>query len=489
MTSPDTNRLPHPISAVAVVVALIALASRTTAAIDERPNVLFIAIDDLNDWVGCLGGHPQVKTPNMDRLARRGVLFSNAHCQAPICQPSRTSLLTGTFPHRNGVYTVEQRWRKSRLVKNAVTLPQYFRQHGYHTMGAGKIFHRQDQLEPAWDEWGVRFGWSSLSKRVGPEGVSGLPTPSIFDFGPVPVKPEEMNDMRVTDWAVERLKSNRNEPFFLAVGLHTPHLPLFTPPEFYERYPLATTRLPATLPGDLDDLPPMGRKFTRYFDTTPMSHHNITRRGLWHKAVASYLACATFTDHCVGRLLDALDESPFANNTIIVLWSDHGFHVGEKMHWEKRSLWEESTHVPLIFSLPGKPDGSARCTRPVGLIDIFPTLVELCGLPEKRELQGRSLTPLLKDPSQEWDYPVLTTHHPGNHAVRSERWRYIRYANGDEELYDHSADPHEFHNVASDRKHADVIKRLAKWIPQTDAPYGPREPRHQFTQEFDWTKP
>jgi arylsulfatase A-like enzyme len=480
----------------------------------DQPNVLFIAIDDLNDWVGCLGGHEQVRTPHIDRLAERGVLFSNAHCQAPICQPSRTSLLTGTFPHRNGVYTVEQRWRKAPLVQDAVTLPQYFREHGYRTLGAGKIFHREDQLEPAWDEWGVRYGWNWMGERVGPDGISGLPTPSIFDFGPFPAKPEEMNDMRVTDWVVSRLDKSYDKPFFLAVGLITPHLPLFTPPEFYEQYPLDTTRLPVTLPGDLDDLPAMGRKFTRYFDTTPMSHHNITRNGLWHKAVASYLACATFTDHCVGRLLDALDDSPHAKNTIIVLWSDHGFHLGEKMHWEKRSLWEESTRVPLIFSLPGFKKGSdtvvrstpgavpatvpdpflnphrhARCTRPVGLIDIYPTLIELCDLPEKESLQGRSLSPLLQDPTREWDYPALTTHHPGNHAVRSEHWRYIRYANGDEELYDHRIDPHEFHNLAQDPQHADMIRQLAEWIPDNDAPYGPQEPRHQYTQEFDWSRP
>ncbi len=476
---------------IALMLAVIAMPSDLLANkfSEQKPNVLFIAIDDLNDWVGCLAGHPQVKTPHIDRLAKRGVLFSNAHCQAPICQPSRTSLLTGTYPHRNGVYTVEQHWRKAPLIKDAVTLPQYFREQGYYTMGTGKIFHRKDQLEPAWDEWGVRRGWGWMGKRAGPNGISGLPTPSIFDFGPLPARPEEMNDMRVADWAVDQINKNYEEPFFLAVGLITPHLPLFTPTEFYEQYPLETTLLPATLPGDLDDIPAMGRKFTRYFDTTPMSHHNITRHGLWHKAVASYLACATFTDHCVGRLLNALDNSPNANNTIIVLWSDHGFHIGEKMHWEKRSLWEESTRVPLIFSIPGEQNQNKQCSRPVGLIDIYPTLIELCHLQEKKDLQGRSLLPLLKDPNRKWDHPVLTTHHPGNHAVRSEHWRYIRYANGDEELYDHRTDQHEFTNLARNPKYANIIQKLTKSIPQKNAPYGPSESRQKFTQEFDWTKP
>lgn len=453
------------------------------------PNVLFIAIDDLNDWVGVLGGHPQAITPHMDRLAKRGVLFTNAHCQAPICQPSRASLLTGTFPHRNGVYTVEQQWRDAPLLKDAVTLPEYFKKNGYYTMGTGKIFHNKDQLEPAWHEWGMRYGWRWMGDLIGPGGVSGLPEPSIFDFGPVPVKTEEMNDSRISQWAIDRLAKNYDQPFFLAVGLVTPHLPLFTPPSFYNQYPLENTQLPPTLPGDLDDLPPMGRKFTRYFDTTPMSHHNITRHGLWHKAVASYLATATFTDHCVGRLLDALDASPHADNTVIVLWSDHGFHIGEKMHWEKRSLWEESTRVPLIFAAPGQSAVNQTSGRPVGLIDIYPTLVELCDLPPKAELQGRSLVPLLKEPGRAWNYPALTTHHPGNHAVRSEDWRYIRYANGDEELYDHRNDPHEFHNLANDPKHADVISRLLKFIPKQSAPFGSIEPPGLYTQKFDWTQP
>ncbi len=463
-----------------------------TGPAQSRPNVLFISIDDLNDWVGCLDGHPQVKTPFIDQLATRGVNFTNAHCQAPICMPSRTSLLTGTFPHRNGVYLIEQNLRDGEILKDAVTLPQYFKKNGYRTLRAGKIYHRvQEGDADDWDESGDRFGWVWMGKLAGPEGISGLPTPSIFDFGPLPVKKEEMNDSRITDWAVDRLNQPAaEEPFFLAVGLVTPHLPHFTPTEFYEQYPLDTLRLPETLPGDLDDLPPMGLKFTRYFDSTPMSHHNITRHGLWNKAVASYLATATFTDHCVGRLLAALEASPHADNTIVVLWSDHGFHMGEKMHWEKRSLWEESTRVPLIFSVPGEgQQRNVRSTRPVGLIDIYPTLVELCDLPPKEDLQGRSLVPLLNDPDLEWNHPVLTTHHPGNHAIRSEHWRYIRYANGDEELYDHRSDPHEFHNLAGDESFAKIIRELASHLPVESVPYAPRLPRQKYTQEFDWLSP
>ena len=456
---------------------------------EEKPNVLFISIDDLNDWVGGLEGHPQVKTPHMDRLAERGVLFTNAHCQAPICQPSRTSLLTGMYPFSNGVYDVEQAMREAPLVKNAITLPEYFRQQGYYAVSAGKIAHRTDDEKDLWDEFGGRSGWNWMRDRIGPQGVSGLPEPSIFDFGPVPFREEEMNDMKTVRWTTDRLEKPLEEPFFMAVGLITPHLPLFTPDAFFELYPEETTQLPEVLTGDLEDLPPMGRKFTRYFDTTPMSHHNITRHGLWRKAVASYLATATFTDHCLGELLDALDASPYADNTIIVLWSDHGFHLGEKMHWEKRSLWDESTRVPLIIVAPEAKRPGSRSHRAVGLIDLYPTLVELCGLDEKSGLEGRSLVPLLQDPNRAWPYPALTTQMPGNHSVRTEDWRYIRYANGDEELYDHRSDSNEFHNLASNPEYTAIKAQLAKHLPTKEVPSGPRLPPRQYTQPFDWTQP
>ncbi len=469
--------------------SFLAVSVRADEAQSERPNVLFIAIDDLNDWVGCLHGHPQVKTPHIDRLASRGVLFTNAHCQAPICMPSRTSLLTGTYPWQNGVYVIEQEFSTAPELKHLVTLPRYFGNHGYRVMGAGKIYHRHQDTGDEWDAWGGRRGWSWMGKLAGPEGISGLPNPSIFDFGPLPVRDNEMNDSKVAEWAVQQLAQPQDQPFFLAVGLITPHLPLFTPEKYYEMYPLDWVGLPPVLPGDLDDLPPLGRKFTRYFDTTPLCHLNILRYGVWHKAVASYLACASFTDACIGRLLDGLENSPHADNTVIVLWSDHGFHLGEKMHWEKRSLWEESTHVPLIFVTPKGRRAGSRCSRPVQLIDIYSTLVELCGLPPNEDLQGHSLVPLIDDPGRPWEHPALTTHHPGNHAVRTERWRYIRYANGDEELYDHDRDPNEWTNLADRPDLAEVKRQLAEHLPETNAPYAPRLPRQKFTQEFDWSKP
>jgi len=469
-------------------IALFVLASHPAQSA-ARPNVLFISIDDLNDWVGHMGGHPQVRTPHLDRLAARGVSFLNAHCQAPICQPSRTSLLTSTYPWQNGVYMIEQVMRDAPALKDAVTLPQHFRRNGYRTLGVGKIYHTAEGDADAWNEWGGRKSWQNFAKRLGTNSASGIPDADIFDFGPVPGSDDEMADNDHTRWAVEKLAQAQDGPFFLAIGLVTPHLPLHTPRAWFEMYPEASTQLPPVLPGDLDDLPPMGRKFTRYFDSTPMGHLNILRHGVWHRAVSSYLACASFTDHCVGRLLDALDRSPHRDNTIIVLWSDHGFHLGEKMHWEKRSLWERSTRVPLIFAGPGIAPDIGGCTRAVGLVDVYPTLVELCGLPAKKELQGRSLVPLLKNPRTDWPHPALTTQHPGNHSVRTERWRLIRYANGDRELYDHASDPNEWHNLAADPRHAATIRELEKHLPKHDAPEAPRLPRNRYTQEFDWSKP
>jgi arylsulfatase A-like enzyme len=474
-----------------LLLPLVAPTPAAAGAAAPRPNVLFIAIDDLNDWVGCLGGHPQAHTPNIDRLARRGVLFTNAHCQAPICQPSRSSLLSGTYPFHNGVYDIPQRMRDAPALKDAVTLPQYLAGFGYKTISAGKVFHRPE--ETAWHENGPagrtfpKFPW------FGKTSVSGLPLVGpggrVFDFGPVDAKPEELPDGKTATWAVARIRQGLPEPFFFAVGFTGTHLPLFASRETHRRFPPAAVRLPVAPMDDLEDVPPMGRKFTRYFDFSPLTHNEILRRGLWHRAVAAYLACVTEVDLAVGRVLDALEKSPHSQNTLIVLWSDHGFHLGEKLHWEKRSLWDRSTRGPLIFSGPASSIPIATCSRTIGLIDLYPTLVELCGLPAKPGLDGRSLAPLLRDPQRAWPYPALTTQMPGNHAVRTEQWRYIRYVNGDEELYDMRADPHELTNLAGDPRRAATKSDLARWLPKQETPMGPRLPTGATEFEFDWTKP
>jgi len=438
-----------------------------------RPNVLFIAVDDLNDWIGCLGGHPQTRSPNIDRLARRGVLLANAQCAAPACNPSRAALLTGIRPSRSGVYHNPQPWRPA--MPDAVTLPQHFMAHGYRVEGSGKIFHGAYPDPPSWHEY-----WPSKTRTrlrdPTPDGrpLNGIPKTAHFDWGPVRARDEDMGDRQVADWARGRLADGLAEPFFLGVGIFRPHLPWYVPPKYFDMYPPDQVVLPKVKKTDLDDVPEIGRRMAK----PERDHKRVVETDNWHKAVSGYLASIAFADVCVGRVLDALDASPYAENTIIVLWGDHGWHLGEKLHWRKFALWEEAAHAPLMMAGPGIARGG-RCTRPVSFMDIYPTLVDLCGLGPNERLEGRSLRPLLQNPQAEWEPPALTTHGRNNHSLRSERWRYIRYADGSEELYDHASDEMEWTNLASDPKYDEVKRRLARYLPEVNVPDAPRDKRRR----------
>jgi len=442
-------------------------AAQEQAADSARPNVLFIAIDDLNDWIGCLGGHPDVKTPNMDRLAARGILFTHAYCSAPACNPSRASLLTGILPSTSGVYDNNQPWRPA--MPDAVTLPQHFMAHGYHVIGRGKIFHGRYSEAASFHNYISRG--SDPVPPVRP--ANGIPNTAHFDWGPVDVSDEEMDDRKVVNWTTEQLDQRHDKPFFLACGLFRPHLPWYVPRKYFDMYPLDTITLPNVNENDLDDVPPIGRQMAK----PQGDHKKVIETNNWRRAVQGYLASISFTDTNIGRLLDALDKSRYANNTIVVLWGDHGWHLGEKLHWRKFALWEEATHAPLLFVAPGvtKPDG--RCKRTVSFIDVYPTLVDLCGLSPKNELEGVSLVPLLENPAAAWDRPAVTTHGRNNHSVRSERWRYIRYRDGTEELYDHQNDPLEWTNLADNTEFAGVKKELASRLPKVNADDAPRDKR------------
>jgi arylsulfatase A-like enzyme len=424
-----------------------------------RPNVLFLAIDDLNDWIGVLGKRPDVKTPNLDRLAARGVLFTRAHAAAPACNPSRTALLTGFRPSTSGVYHNNQPWRPA--LPDAVTLPQYFRKHGYTVQGGGKIFHNSYNDLASWEVW--RHEKSSPEPPHRP--LNGIANTAHFDWGPVDAPDEEMGDYKVVSWGVDFLRRKQDKPFFLAVGLIRPHLPFYAPRKYFEQYPLDRIQLPKTLASDLEDVPEAGRRMAK----PEGDHRRVVESKQWEKAVQAYLACVTFADAQIGRLLEALDRSEYARNTVIVLWSDHGWHLGEKEHWRKFALWEEATRVTLMIVAPGVTKAGERSERTVNLLDIYPTLLDLCGLPQKPRLEGSSLLPLLKDPRAPWQRPAVTTHGRNNHAVRDERWRYIRYADGSEELYDHDADPLEWKNLAGDGRYAAVKKKLAAWLPRVNA--------------------
>ncbi len=449
---------------ISLVSFVLLLNASLTYAAEQRPNVLLIAIDDLNDWTGCLGGHPNAHTPHIDALAERGVLFTNAHCQAPICNPSRTSFMTGMRPSTTGIYMNSPWFRTTPRNRDRVTMGQHFAAAGYDTLTAGKIYHGSRVDGPSFATVGPRPGQRiALDKRL----VTNFPGKphGLWDFGPQEYDEAKFGDFVDATWAIEQLQAKRDKPFFLAVGFYRPHVPFYAPKRVFDLMPEKDVALPVVKVDDTDDLSPAALQLTR--NANPPPHKWFVESGQWQHAVQSYLASTRFTDEQVGRLLKALDESGHAKNTIVVLLSDHGFHLGEKNRWAKQSLWERSTRVPFIIS---QPNGlrKATCDQPVELLSVFPTLVELCNLPKKDGLEGDSLTPLLTKPETEWKHRAITTYGQNNHSVRSRHWRYIRYADGSEELYDHREDPHEWKNLASDEKLAEVKAEHAKWLPKVN---------------------
>ena len=460
---------------VAQLMALSGFATRPLPAQERPPNILFIAVDDLNDWVGHLGGHPQARTPNIDRLARRGVSFTRAYAPAPLCNPSRVSLLTGVLPSNSGVYGNSEQLREK--LPDAVTLMQHLKAHGYSARGAGKIFHGRSRGDAAsWDDY------YAPSRPTGPRHVGarqeGVPESAWAPWGPLDVDDSEMFDVQVVDWTIGELRKSHDKPFFLACGFTKPHLPWYVPRKYFDMHPLESIELPETLDSDRDDLPAFGRKLaaevyqvstSRNFSTHGEDHAMVLKHDQWQRAVQGYLATISFADAHVGRLLDALGASEHADNTIVVLWGDHGWHLGQKQHWRKHTLWEVATRTTLIISSPVRAQRGATSPRPVSLVDLYPTLVELSGVPGRSGLDGQSLLPLLENPASEWPRPVLTTYGYRNHSVRTERWRYIEYHDGGQELYDHDADPNEWTNLAALAEYASVVEDLARHLPAANA--------------------
>jgi arylsulfatase A-like enzyme len=433
---------------------------------DERPNVLFIAVDDLNDWISPLEGYPGCRTPNLERLAKRGMTFTRAYCAAPACNPSRVSLMTGVRPWTSGVYGNRHAWRP--VMPDVVTLPQQFMKHGYQAVGSGKIYHGRFEDPASWNDYLLKGGDPRPSREVlnDPHSRAGGIVWGVLD-----VPDEEMNDYKMASYAVDYLQKEHENPFFLGCGIYRPHMPWQVPRKYYEMYPLEEIVLPEVPDDELADVPRAGVRMAR----PNGDHATILRTNNWKYAVQAYLASITFADAQIGRLLDALEASPYNDNTIVVLWSDHGWHHGQKHHWRKFALWEQATRMPLFLSVPGMTEPGSVCERTVDLMSIYPTLCELCSLPVPEQAEGASIVELLKNPAAEWDRPAITTHGRGNHAVRSERFRYIRYADGSEELYDHQADPNEWTNRADDPKLKQVIADLARWLPEREAPDAPRE--------------
>lgn len=438
----------------------------------EKPNVVMIAIDDLNDWVGPLNGHPQVQTPHMDRLAARGTTFLNAHCQSPLCNPSRTSLMTGRRPSTTGVYGLAPWFRDVEELKDIVTLPQHFKAAGYRTLTTGKIYHGgyppRKQRAAEFDEWGPRAGVGARPKQK--LVTTPMGNHPLVDWGTFPHRDEDKGDWKVASWAADRLKENpsreQKKPLFMACGFFLPHVPCYATQKWFDLYPMESLKLPPILKTDRADTP----DFSWYLHwTLPEPRTSwLEAENQLKPLVRAYLASVSFVDSQVGRVLDALDESGQADNTIVVLWSDHGWHLGEKAISGKNSLWERSTRVPLIFAGPGVAK-SARCSKPAELLDLYPTLSEMCGLIPPQKLEGHSLVPQLRDASAERKWPAITTHNPDNHGVRTEHYRFIQYADGSEELYDMRKDPNEWKNIAG-YGHDAVLKQHRKLLPISSEP-------------------
>ncbi|MEK6238238.1 MAG: sulfatase, partial [Planctomycetales bacterium] len=296
----------------------VAAASAPAREKPAKPNVLFIAIDDLNDWTGTLGGYQGVRTPNLDRLAKRAMTFTRAYCAAPACNPSRAALMTGKRPANTGVYLNSQPWRPA--LPDAVTLSQHFMQSGYFAAGGGKIFHGRFKEPESWNLYFTRPQDPLPTKRP----VNGIPKTAHFDWGPVKQNDEAMGDWKVADWAIKQLQRKRDKPLFLAAGVFRPHLPWYVPAKYFDDYPLDKIQLPKVKADDLSDVPLAGRRMAR----PEGDHKKVVKSKNWEKAVQGYLASITFADKCVGRILDALENSDHADDTIIVLWSDHGWHLG-----------------------------------------------------------------------------------------------------------------------------------------------------------------
>jgi arylsulfatase A-like enzyme len=465
------GRMRHVLLFSIVALAIPVVTGSRGRAAEKRPNVLFIAVDDQNDWIGCLRGHPQVQTPNIDRLARRGTLFTNAHCQAPLCNPSRSSLLTGLRPTTTGIYALVPGIRAVTSTKDAVTLPQFFRAHRYWTASSGKVFH--DGSLTAEDRTREFEVWGSPGPlRMPAEKFVHTPDDMpLMDWGVFPDRDEDQPDWKIADSAIAHLeKAPKDRPFFVAAGFRLPHVPCFATRKWFDLYPDRALLMPEVRADDRDDVP----AFSWFL------HWNLPEPRLswlkgadqWRPLVRAYLASISFMDSQVGRVLDALDATGRAEETVVVLWSDHGWHLGEKGISGKNTLWERSTRVPLVFAGPSISRG-ATCVRPAELLDLYPTLIELCGLAPRYGLEGHSLVPQLKDASAPRPWPAMTTHNRGNHSVRSERWRYIRYADGTEELYDHGVDPREWKNLASDPQYLDVKREHARWLPAREATPAP----------------
>ena len=436
----------------------------------ERPNVLFISVAALTSLPTFAGYYPDALTPNMDRLAKRGVVFTRAHCQFPLCGPSRASLMSGLLPSTLGY---DDHMKDEALAKRAGELGTdllhtYFSRHGYSTMAVGKICHNhvpKGSVDASGKRGDFSEGTGKLTKNWHQNGTS-------TDWAAAPERDDQLPDHHAAAWAVNQLQAEHDKPFLLMVGFLRPHVPWYVTQKWFDLYDKAQITLPPFKADDLDDVPAAAKRIS-ILEEMPRTTWAI-ENDQWRNIVHAYLACISFADHQVGRVLDALDASPYKDNTIVVLWSDHGYHMGEKNTFQKQSLWTRATRVPVVIAGPGI-QGSQRCDRVVSLLDLYPTLLALCDLPANARNEGRSLVPLLQEPARPWPHPAIIGWKENSFAVQDERYRYSRYNDGSEELYDHENDANEWNNLASDPVHAEIKTALSKVLDGLQTPKAPKQ--------------
>jgi arylsulfatase A-like enzyme len=498
MKSTILGNLPRPRSVGTLLLLAAALgatlpvrgATPTNASV---PNIIFVATDDLCDWVGPLDSPIRAKTPNMDRLAARGVTFLNAQACGSFCAPARTALFTGRHPATTGAYTTQVFTHDHPELR---PLQVALHDAGYQTYGTGKLFHHPAGYLDlrGWDEFHVRSqeqretGWPVDSWKHG----APLPTPmpySLFtrayrangdktfmEYAPLPNETEkDMADTQQTEWVVKMLQRKHDKPFFIALGLYCPHFPNYAPQKYYDMYSLDDIKLPPIKDDDSDDLPPAVKKYYDHRKATIQDP--LVKMGIMKDVLRAYLACTTYADANLGRVLDALDKSPACSNTIVIFWSDQGYHHGEKGQWGKHTLWARTAHIPFIWAGPGIAK-QAKVDATVSAIDLFPTLVDLCHLKPDAGLEGQSLATTLHDPAQAKDRNVLMCEIVrGGYTIVNDQWRYIHYAAGGEELYNEVEDPNEWNNLAFDpasyKKYTPIMEELRRSAPKQFAPAGP----------------
>jgi uncharacterized sulfatase len=445
----------------------LAVAGATPAAAERKLNVLFIAVDDMNNDLACYG-HPFVKAPNIDRLAKRGVKFDRAYCQFPLCSPSRSSLLTGLRPSTTRVFNLTYHFRTG--LPDVVTLPQLFKNNGYYAARVGKIYHYGNPGDIGTSGLDDPPSWHHVVNPAGRDKTvlesdiinytprRGLGSAMCF-LSDLKGKDEEHTDGKVALETIKLLEQHKDRPFFIAAGFYKPHTPYVAPAKYFDLYPMAKIQLPRVAA----DFPSQVPK-PALASTTPWPYFGVTPDQA-RECKQAYYAAVSFVDAQIGKLLDTMDRLQLWDNTVVVFWSDHGYHLGDHGLWMKQSLFEESARVPLVILAPGAKGNGQACPRTVEFVDLYPTLADLAGLAPPKDLEGVSLRPLLENPQAPWGRSAFTQVQRGGfpgYSVRTERWRYTEWDDGKQgaQLYDHDADPNELRNLAGDPKSADVVASM-----------------------------